>query len=125
MAWAWGAHACWLTGRVDDARVRAVNAIEAADELAMPFGRVMAVAYAAITHHLRGDRRETLELSQEVRELSARYDVAYYQHWGDVLEGWIRGGDEGVAVIAEGSAACATAARCRGCPTTWRSWPRR
>jgi DNA-binding SARP family transcriptional activator len=102
MAWAWGAHACWLTGRVDDAMVRAASAIETADELAMPFGRVMAVAYAAITHQLRGDRRETLELSEEVRELSARYDVAYYQHWGDVLEGWLRGGDEGAALIAEG-----------------------
>ena len=102
MAWAWGAHACWLTGRVDDAQGRAASAIQAADELAMPFGRVMAVAYAAITHQLRGDRRETLELSQEVRELSARYDVAYYQHWGDVLEGWIRGGHEGAALIAEG-----------------------
>jgi hypothetical protein len=60
------------------------------------------VAYAAITHQLRGDRQETLELSQEVRELSARYEVAYYQHWGEVLEGWLRGGDEGAALIAEG-----------------------
>jgi DNA-binding SARP family transcriptional activator len=102
MAWAWGAHASWLTGRVDDAQVRAANAIETADKLAMPFGRVLAMAYAAITHQLRGDRRETLELSREVRELSARYDVAYYQHWGDVLEGWVRGGDEGAAGIAEG-----------------------
>jgi hypothetical protein len=91
-----------LAGSVDDAQVGAANAIESADELAIPFGRVMAVAYAAITHQLRGDRRETLEMSQEVRELSARYDVAYYKHWGDVLEGWIRGGDEGAAVIAEG-----------------------
>jgi hypothetical protein len=102
MAWGWGAHACWLTGRVDEARVRATTAIEAADELAMPFGRALAVAYAAITHQLRGDRQETLELSQEVREFSARYEVAYYQHWGEVLEGWLRGGDEGAALIGEG-----------------------
>jgi DNA-binding SARP family transcriptional activator/tetratricopeptide (TPR) repeat protein len=102
MAWGWGAHACWLTGRVDEARVRAATAIETAGALAMPFGRALAVAYAAITHQLRGDRQETLELSQEVRELSARYEVAYYQHWGEVLEGWLRGGDEGAALIAEG-----------------------
>jgi DNA-binding SARP family transcriptional activator/tetratricopeptide (TPR) repeat protein len=102
MAWGWGAHACWLTGRVDEARVRAATAIETADDLGMPFGRAMAVAYAAITHQLRGDRQETLELSQEVRELSTRYEVAYYQHWGEVLEGWLCGGDEGAALIDEG-----------------------
>jgi predicted ATPase len=102
MAWGWGAHACWLTGRVDEARVRAATAIETADDLAMPFGRAMAVAYAAITHQLRGDRRQTLELSQEVQELSTRYEVAYYQHWGEVLEGWVRGGDEGAALMDEG-----------------------
>jgi DNA-binding SARP family transcriptional activator/tetratricopeptide (TPR) repeat protein len=102
MAWGWGAHACWLTGRVDEARVRATTAIETADDLAMPFGRAMAVAYAAITHQLRADRRQTLELSQEVQELSTRYEVAYYQHWGEVLEGWVRGGDEGAALMDEG-----------------------
>jgi hypothetical protein len=102
MAWGWSAHACWLTGRVDEARVHAATAIETADDLAMPFGRAMAVAYAAITHQLRGDRRETLELSQEVQELSTRYEVAYYQHWGEVLEGWVRGGDEGTALMREG-----------------------
>jgi DNA-binding SARP family transcriptional activator/tetratricopeptide (TPR) repeat protein len=102
MSWGWSAHACWLTGRVDEARVRAATAIETADDLTMPFGRAMAIAYAAITHQLRGDRRETLELSQEVQELSARYEVAYYQHWGEVLEGWVRGGDEGAALMGEG-----------------------
>ena len=102
MAWGWGAHACWLTGRVDEARVRAATAIETADDLAMPFGRAMAVAYAAITHQFRGDRQEALVLSQEVRELSARYEVAYYHHWGEVLEGWLRGGDEGAGLMADG-----------------------
>jgi DNA-binding SARP family transcriptional activator len=102
MAWGWGAHASWLAGRVDDARVCATTAIAAADDLAMPFGRALAVAYAAITHQLRGDRQETLELSQEVQEFSTRYEVAYYQHWGEVLEGWLRGGDEGAALIGEG-----------------------
>jgi hypothetical protein len=90
-----------LTGRVDEARVRATTAIETADGLAMPFGRALAVAYAAITHQPRGDRRETLELSQEVRAFSVRYEVAYYQHWGEVLEGWLRGGGEGAALIGE------------------------
>jgi DNA-binding SARP family transcriptional activator len=102
MAWGWSAHACWLTGRVEEARARAATAIDAADDLAMPFGRAMAVAYAAITHQLRGDRPATLALSQEVQELCARYEVAYYQHWGEVLEGWTRGGDEGAALMGDG-----------------------
>jgi DNA-binding SARP family transcriptional activator/tetratricopeptide (TPR) repeat protein len=102
MAWGWGAHACWLTGHVDEAWVRAATAIETADELALPFGRAMAVAYAAITHQLRGDRHEALELSREVREYSARHEVAYYQHWGEVIEGWLRGGDDGAALIGAG-----------------------
>ncbi|MGH9216801.1 MAG: hypothetical protein ACRD0V_05680 [Acidimicrobiales bacterium] len=48
------------------------------------------------------DRPETLALSQEVQELCARYEVAYYQHWGEVLEGWTRGGDEGAALMGDG-----------------------
>ncbi len=100
-AWAWSAHACWLTGQVDEARRRAVTAIDVADDLAIPFGRAIAVAYAAITHQLRGDRDETLARAREVQELCARYEVAYYQHWGEVLEGWTRGGDEGATLIAE------------------------
>jgi tetratricopeptide (TPR) repeat protein len=102
MGWAWGAHACWLTGRVDEARRRATRAIEVADEIGLPFGRALAIGYAAVTQQLLGDRRATLALAREVQQLCARYEVAYYQHWGEVLEGWVLGGDEGAALIAAG-----------------------
>jgi DNA-binding SARP family transcriptional activator/tetratricopeptide (TPR) repeat protein len=101
MAWAWGAHACWLTGQVDLARERAATAIEVAEELALPWGRTVAVAYAAITHQMRGDRYETIARAQEVQELCTRYEFAYYQHWGEVLEGRMAGGNDGAGQIAD------------------------
>jgi tetratricopeptide (TPR) repeat protein len=102
MAWAWGAHACWLTGRVGEARERAATAVHVAEGLGAPFGRTVAVAYAAITHQLRRDRDETLARVREVRELSARYEFAYYQHWADILEGRLRSGIDGIALIEDG-----------------------
>jgi DNA-binding SARP family transcriptional activator len=102
MAWAWGAHACWLTGRVDEARARSGTAVKVAEELAVPFGRAVAVAYAAITHQLLGERSEMLASAVEIKALCARYEFAYYQHWGEVLEGWAAGGAAGAAKIAGG-----------------------
>ncbi|HSI94270.1 MAG TPA: hypothetical protein VK925_12275, partial [Jiangellaceae bacterium] len=102
MAWAWGAHACWLTGRVDEARARAATAVQVAEDLAVPFGRAVAVAYAAITHQLRGDRDEALACAIEIQELCARYEFAYYQHWGQIVEGWAVGGPSGAAKITDG-----------------------
>lgn len=102
MAWAWGAHACWLTGRVAEARERSGTAVNVAEELAVPFGRAVAVAYAAITHQLLGERSEMLASAREIQELCARYEFPYYQHWGEVLEGWAVGGAAGAARIADG-----------------------
>lgn len=102
MAWAWRAHADWLTGHVDRAREHAATAIDVAKDLGAPWGRAVAVAYAAITHQLRGDREEALARAQEIQELSARYEFAYYQHWGQILEGWLHGGTTGVKLITEG-----------------------
>jgi DNA-binding SARP family transcriptional activator len=102
MAWAWSAHACWLTGRVEEARTRAITAVRVAEERAKPFGRAVAVAYSAITHQLRGERDETLRRAREIQRLCAEHHFTYYQHWGEVLEGWYRGGQDGAAMIADG-----------------------
>lgn len=102
MAWAWRAHADWLTGHVDRAREHAAMAIDVAEDLGAPWGRAVAVAYAAITHQLRGDRAETLARAREIQDLSTRYEFAYYQHWGEVLEGWLLGGTTGAALIVKG-----------------------
>ncbi len=55
----------------------------------------MALAYAAITHQLRGDRPALRGAVAELRELCDRYGFAYYREWALVLDGWGRGGEPG------------------------------
>ncbi|HEX6231572.1 MAG TPA: hypothetical protein VFZ63_00450, partial [Jiangellaceae bacterium] len=92
----------WLTGQVAQARDHAATAIDVAADLGAPWGRAVAVAYAAITHQLRGDRAESLARAREIQQLSTRYEFGYYQHWGQILEGRLLGGTAGAGLIAEG-----------------------
>ncbi|HEX6335559.1 MAG TPA: hypothetical protein VFZ85_01275, partial [Jiangellaceae bacterium] len=92
----------WLTGQVAQARDHAATAIDVAADLGAPWGRAVAVAYAAITHQLRGDQAESLARAREIQRLSTRYEFGYYQHWGQILEGRLLGGTTGAGHIAEG-----------------------
>jgi predicted ATPase len=63
---------------------------------------VVALAYAAITHQLRGDLAQTEEYASRVTEICARYEFAYYDNWGLILAGWCRGGQAGADQIRRG-----------------------
>ncbi|MFZ2175135.1 MAG: AAA family ATPase [Rhodococcus sp. (in: high G+C Gram-positive bacteria)] len=96
---AWASHAQWLTG---DER-RAIASIDEALELARasghPYSLAVALGYAAILHQIRGDRVALAPTLDELRELCARYQFAYYSQWASILGGWLDGGEKGITRI--------------------------
>ena len=99
---AWSAHAHWLVGQDEEALRWCDWAIAHAEELDHPYSLVVALAYAAITHQLRGDVAQTEEYASRVTEICARYEFAYYDNWGLILAGWCRGGQAGADQIRRG-----------------------
>ena len=99
---AWSAHALWLLGRDADALRWCDWAHARAREVEHPFTLAVALAYAAITHQLRGDRERTREFARRTQEICARYDLAYYGDWALILDGWCTGGTEGAEQIRTG-----------------------
>jgi hypothetical protein len=99
---AWSAHAHWLVGQ-DEEALRWCNwAIAHAEELDHPYSLAVALAYAAITHQLRGEVAQTEQYASGVTEICARYEFAYYDNWGLILGGWCRGGQAGADQIRRG-----------------------
>jgi len=101
---AWSAHAFWLMGRDEESLRWCDWAIAHAEELEHPYSLAVALAYAAITHQLRGDVPQTQEFASRVTEICARYDFAYYGNWALILAGWCQGGSDGAVQIREGLA---------------------
>jgi tetratricopeptide (TPR) repeat protein len=101
-ALAWAAHAHWLLGESARAAERADEAVARARVLAHPYSLAVALAYAAITHQMLGDRAAVEQVTTELGRLCERYGFAYYSEWGLVLSGWARGGETGVADIRRG-----------------------
>ena len=101
---AWSAHPLWLVGREAEALHWSEWAITRASEMDHPYSLALALAYAAITHQLRGDVERTTELARRAQEICARYDFAYYGNWGVILDGWCQGGTDGARQIRAGLA---------------------
>ena len=109
-ALAWSAHAHWLLGDDDQAlselpgrRRRRPGSID------HPYSLAVALAYAAITHQLRGDRAGAARArSPSCRELCDRYGFAYYREWALVLDGWRSGGAPGIDADPSGASTTST-----------------
>jgi DNA-binding SARP family transcriptional activator len=99
---AWSAHALWLLGRDEDALHWCDWAIARAEQVEHPYSLTVALAYAAITHQLRGDVDRTLEFARQMGELCDRFEFAYYGHWVPILAGWCAGGTAGADQIRDG-----------------------
>jgi DNA-binding SARP family transcriptional activator/tetratricopeptide (TPR) repeat protein len=99
---AWCAHALWLLGRDEEALHWCDWATARAEECDHPYSLAVALGYAAITHQLRGDVDRALDSARRVQEICARYEFAYYDHWGLILAGWCAGGTAGADQIREG-----------------------
>ncbi len=101
-AGAWGAHALWLLGQEDQARVQCEDAVRLAESIEHPYSLAVALSYAVMTHQMRGD---LAALEKDLVELTAvceRYEFAYYGQWAVVLAGWLRGGEAGIEQARQG-----------------------
>ena len=101
---AWAGHAHWLRG--DDAAAEASTreAVERSRSLGHPYSLAVALAYAVVLRQIRGDRAGLQRMVAELRELCERYGFGYYREWGLVLDGWCRGGTQGVDLARRGVA---------------------
>jgi hypothetical protein len=99
---AWWAHACWTMGDFTRAADLAAEATAYAKASGHRYSLVVARAFEAITHQLLGERPKCAEAASHVRAMCKRYQFTYYDKWGQILEGWARGGQLGVQLIEGG-----------------------
>jgi len=97
---AWQAHAQWLAGLCDRARVSSDRAVRLAEALGHPYSQALAHAYAAVFHHMQRDRRACLAHAAATSDICDRHGFAYYVHWGRVLAAWAEPGPMTSARIA-------------------------
>jgi DNA-binding SARP family transcriptional activator/tetratricopeptide (TPR) repeat protein len=99
---AFAAHAHWLLGHDDDALSSCHGAIALARAVDHPYNLAVALAYASITHQLRGDQAALRDIVAELTELCQRYHFAYYREWGLILDGWSRPDASGIGLARQG-----------------------
>ena len=91
---------CWATTTA--ALSNAQEAIELARSSEHPYNLAVALAYGAITHHMRDDLPALRDTVGELRELCDRYGFGYYREWGLILDGWSRADGSGVELAQAG-----------------------
>jgi DNA-binding SARP family transcriptional activator/tetratricopeptide (TPR) repeat protein len=99
---AWWAHACWTMGDFARAADLAAEATAYARASGHRYSLVVGLAFEAITHQLLDERSKCAEAASHVRDMCKRYQFTYYDKWGQILEGWARGGRLGVQLIEGG-----------------------
>jgi tetratricopeptide (TPR) repeat protein len=99
---AWSAHAQWLFGNPEQAILKCREAVEIAKTVDHPYSLAVALGYSATTRQLVQDREGAGEAANELISLCERYSFSYYGDWGVVVDGWVRGGEAGVARIQQG-----------------------
>jgi DNA-binding SARP family transcriptional activator/tetratricopeptide (TPR) repeat protein len=99
---AWSAHAQWLLGNPEQAIAKCREAVELAKSADHPYSQAVALGYSATTYQLVQDRVGAREAANELISLCEHYSFSYYGEWGVVVDGWVRGGEAGVARIQQG-----------------------
>jgi DNA-binding SARP family transcriptional activator len=99
---AFSSHALWLLGNPEQAIARCREAVELAKSADHPYSVAVALAFSAITHQLVHDRAGASETASELISLCERYSFSFYDQWGVVIDGWVRGGEAGIVRIQQG-----------------------
>jgi tetratricopeptide (TPR) repeat protein len=99
---AFAAHAHWLLGHADEALASCNDAIALARTTGNSYSLAVALAYAGITHQLRGDATGLFDTVGELCDLCERYKFAYYREWALVLAGWSRMDAAGIELAQRG-----------------------
>ena len=101
-AMAFAAHASWLLGQDDAALDACHGAVALARRIGEPYSLAMALAYAAVTHQMRGDAPALGDAVAELSDLCERYEFAYYREWALILGGWSAADGSGARTAARG-----------------------
>jgi adenylate cyclase len=100
------AHAIWHLGYPDQSLERIREAVTLAEELAQPYSRALALAYATILHQLRGDARMVRQSAEAAMAICEEQGFAYYLSWATIMQGWAMAAlgqrEEGLARMREG-----------------------
>ena len=99
---AFSSHALWLLGNPEQAIARCREAVELAKSADHPYSLAVALGFSAITHQLVHDRAGASEAAGELINLCERYSFSFYDQWGVVIDGWVRGGEAGLVRIQQG-----------------------
>jgi tetratricopeptide (TPR) repeat protein len=99
---AWAAHAQWLLGHDDGALSACREAIRLARTIDHPYSLAVALAFGGITHQMRRDMSDLMDIVAELRELCDRYGFAYYREWVLILDGWSRLDETGIGLAQRG-----------------------
>jgi hypothetical protein len=92
---AWAAHAHWLLGHDEEARLSCEEALKLARATDHPYSVAVALAYGGITCQMRRDMAGLRDTVSELCELCDRHGFAYYREWALILDGWSLAGDSG------------------------------
>ena len=82
------AHTLWHLGYPEQALRRSGEAVALAEQLAHPFSRAVAQAYATMLHQFLGDRAAVLESAETTIALCREHGFPYYLAWATVIQGW-------------------------------------
>jgi DNA-binding SARP family transcriptional activator/tetratricopeptide (TPR) repeat protein len=102
LATSFASHAHWLLGHDEAALDSSRRSIALARAIGNPYHLVVAVAYDCVLHQLRRDLTALQASLPELRGLCERYEFAYYQEWGLILDGWSRPDGSGVDLARRG-----------------------
>jgi DNA-binding winged helix-turn-helix (wHTH) protein/predicted ATPase len=112
------AHTHWHLGYPDHAVQHIQQALTLAEELAHPYSRALASAYAAMLYQFRREAQLTREAAETAIVLCQEQGFPYYLAWVTIMKGWAltaqEQGKEGQVEMRRGlSAIGATGARLR------------
>ncbi len=100
--------ASWMSGRADEAQMRARALVEFARERAHPFSLSIALLFAAWVRQLRREPEEAREAAEALIAVATEQGFPEWLGWGEFVRGWARAeaGRPG-AGIAEMERGCA------------------
>jgi predicted ATPase/class 3 adenylate cyclase len=103
------AHTLWHLGHPDQSLRRIDEALVLAQELAHPYSRALALAYAVMLYQFRRDPHMVWESAETAVTLCNEHGFAYYLSWATIMQGWaltaLGQGEAGMARMHDGMAA--------------------
>lgn len=107
---AWLARVLWPLGYPDQASAQVTEAVARARALSSPQTLTLALTFAAIVHHMRGEASLTLAAAEEAIALSGEHGMMQTLAWASIWRGWahvqLDRFDAGVADMRKGLAIC-------------------